>query len=190
MCTVHFASLIPIHFYACVNPSSWWNLMKCTRYIHLMFYQQENLFNMFGFQVPRVGSLIATHTQLNLRNKLPIFLVDESKMLSLHSLLVLPTEKFQFTVWVPATQSCTAHFTSLRPSTTPFASFTPTSVRPVRNLTWASFEMFGYKVLVWSLEPLKPVKKYLTSTLWEYEGGGSKRDFVATFGGQEYRGPY
>ena len=148
MCTVHFASLIPIHFYACVNPSSWWNLMKCTRYIHLMFYQQENLFNMFGFQVPRVGSLIATHTQLNLRNKLPIFLVDESKMLSLHSLLVLPTEKFQFTVWAPATQSCTAHFTSLRPSTTPFASFTPTSVRPVRNLTWASFEMFGYKVLV------------------------------------------
>ena len=80
-----------------------------------MFYLKENLFNMFGFQVPRVGSLIATHTQLNLRNKLPIFLVDESKMLSLHSLLVLPTEKFQFTVWAPATQSCTAHFTSLRP---------------------------------------------------------------------------
>ena len=89
-------------------------------YTHLMIYQQESLFNMCGFHIlwvpgTQIRCLIATHPQPNLQEQIPIFSVDELKILSLHSHHDLPTEKFQFTVWVPIPPDCTAHFTSLRP---------------------------------------------------------------------------
>ena len=92
----------------------------------------------------QIRCLIVTHPQPNLQKQIPIFSVDELKILSLHSHHDLPTEKFQFTVWVPVPQDCTAHFTSLRPiHYSVCVIHSHASVTLVKTLTWALLQIIN-----------------------------------------------